>query len=192
MSPALRMHPRTILTVAFRGGFSLPRGAVRRREHRRSRHAREHHPGMGYRPRLVHPHPRHEPVLLLPVSFGHRRRRTFHRLYYAWVHADGNSLWARSFQIVAQLLSFPIGRLWARFLPNVKLFGVSLNPGPFNVKEHVLITIMATVGYQSAYAVSLQTYLSLKRCSHPSRRMSLPCNAYTTGKYTTSATSGCL
>lgn len=62
----------------------------------------------------------------------------------------------RSFQIVAQLLSFPIGRLWARFLPNVKLFGVSLNPGPFNVKEHVLITIMATVGYQSAYAVSVQ------------------------------------
>ena len=39
-------------------------------------------------------------------------------------------------------------------MPNVKIFGVSLNPGPFTVKEHVLITIMATVGYQSAYAVS--------------------------------------
>ena len=58
-------------------------------------------------------------------------------------------------QIVAQLLSFPLGRLWARFMPNVKVFGIAINPGPFTVKEHVLITIMANVGYQSAYAVCL-------------------------------------
>ncbi|KAI0667564.1 small oligopeptide transporter [Trametes maxima] len=57
--------------------------------------------------------------------------------------------------IVAQLLSFPLGRLWARFMPQVKIFGMSLNPGPFTVKEHVLITIMATVGYQSAYATDI-------------------------------------
>ncbi|EJF60906.1 OPT oligopeptide transporter [Dichomitus squalens LYAD-421 SS1] len=57
--------------------------------------------------------------------------------------------------IVAQLLSYPIGRLWARTVPNVKIFGVSLNPGPFTVKEHVLITIMANVGYQSAYATDI-------------------------------------
>ena len=57
-------------------------------------------------------------------------------------------------QIVAQLLSFPVGRLWARLMPRVKFFGMSLNPGPFTVKEHVLITIMATVGFTSAYAVS--------------------------------------
>ena len=38
-------------------------------------------------------------------------------------------------------------------MPNVKFFGVSLNPGPFTLKEHVLITIMANVGFQSAYAV---------------------------------------
>ena len=38
-------------------------------------------------------------------------------------------------------------------MPRVKIFGVALNPGPFTVKEHVLITVMATVGYQSAYAV---------------------------------------
>ena len=61
----------------------------------------------------------------------------------------------RLLQIVAQLLSFPLGRLWARVVPNVKIFGVSINPGPFTVKEHVLITMMATVGYQSAYAVSI-------------------------------------
>ena len=58
-------------------------------------------------------------------------------------------------QIVAQLISFPIGRAWAKFVPNVKIFGVSLNPGPFTVKEHVLITIMANVGAGSAYAVRI-------------------------------------
>ncbi|KAH9946707.1 OPT oligopeptide transporter [Amylocystis lapponica] len=57
--------------------------------------------------------------------------------------------------IVAQLLSFPMGRLWARFMPSVKIFGVSLNPGPFTLKEHVLITIMATVGWSSAYATDI-------------------------------------
>ncbi|EIW77489.1 OPT oligopeptide transporter [Coniophora puteana RWD-64-598 SS2] len=57
--------------------------------------------------------------------------------------------------IVAQLLSFPMGRLWARIVPNVKIFGVSINPGPFTIKEHVLVTIMATVGYQSAYATDI-------------------------------------
>jgi len=57
--------------------------------------------------------------------------------------------------IVAQLLSFPLGRAWASFMPNVKILGVSLNPGPFSIKEHVLITIMATVGYQSAYATDI-------------------------------------
>ncbi len=56
--------------------------------------------------------------------------------------------------VVAQLISFPLLRLWARVVPAVKIFGLSLNPGPFSIKEHVLITIMATVGYQSAYAVS--------------------------------------
>ncbi|KAL4247172.1 oligopeptide OPT transporter family protein [Abortiporus biennis] len=57
--------------------------------------------------------------------------------------------------VVAQLLAFPIGRIWARVVPNVKILGIPLNPGPFNVKEHVLITIMATVGYQSAYATDI-------------------------------------
>ena len=31
-------------------------------------------------------------------------------------------------------------------VPNWSIFGVSLNPGPFTVKEHVLLSIMATVG----------------------------------------------
>ncbi|PAV24301.1 OPT oligopeptide transporter [Pyrrhoderma noxium] len=57
--------------------------------------------------------------------------------------------------LVAQLLTFPCGRLWARFLPNVRIFGKELNPGPFTVKEHVLATIMATVGASSAYATDI-------------------------------------
>lgn len=57
--------------------------------------------------------------------------------------------------IVAQLLSFPVGRIWARFMPNVSIFGMPLNPGPFNIKEHVLVTIMASVGSGSAYATDI-------------------------------------
>ncbi|KAK7065013.1 sexual differentiation process protein isp4 [Favolaschia claudopus] len=57
--------------------------------------------------------------------------------------------------IVAQLLSFPCGRAAAAYLPNWRVFGVSLNPGPFTVKEHVLITIMASVGAGSAYATDI-------------------------------------
>jgi len=49
-------------------------------------------------------------------------------------------------KLVAQLLSYPVGRLWARYMPRKTIFGVQLNPGPFNVKEHVIITIMAVVG----------------------------------------------
>ncbi|KAJ7160554.1 small oligopeptide transporter, partial [Mycena crocata] len=60
--------------------------------------------------------------------------------------------------IVAQLLSFPIGRAAAAWVPNWRIFGVQLNPGPFTVKEHVLITVSffnqinASVGAGSAYA----------------------------------------
>jgi OPT family oligopeptide transporter len=56
---------------------------------------------------------------------------------------------------VAQLLAYPLGRAWAATLPDwgFTLFGIrhSLNPGPFNRKEHMLITIMATVGANTPY-----------------------------------------
>ncbi len=39
--------------------------------------------------------------------------------------------------IVAQLLVFPIGRTWVRIVPNWKIFGLSVNPGPFSIKECV-------------------------------------------------------
>ena len=40
-------------------------------------------------------------------------------------------------QIVPLLVTFPFGRGWARIMPAWTLFGVSLNPGPFTIKEHV-------------------------------------------------------
>jgi hypothetical protein len=40
-------------------------------------------------------------------------------------------------------------------MPRVKVFGISVNPGPFTVKEHVLVTIMGSVGVQSAYATDI-------------------------------------
>ncbi|CZT50608.1 related to sexual differentiation process protein isp4 [Rhynchosporium secalis] len=56
---------------------------------------------------------------------------------------------------VAQLLSYPIGRAAATWLPDIgfTLFGVrhSLNPGKFSRKEHMLITIMANVGSSTPY-----------------------------------------
>mgnify|MGYP001178172622 CR=1 FL=1 len=40
-------------------------------------------------------------------------------------------------------------------MPNRKVLGKDLNPGPFTIKEHVLATIMASVGSQSAYATDI-------------------------------------
>ncbi|KAK7062623.1 hypothetical protein VNI00_000111 [Paramarasmius palmivorus] len=57
--------------------------------------------------------------------------------------------------LVAMLIVYPIGRFWARFFPAWRIFGVPLNPGPFTIKEHVLITIMASISAQSAYATQI-------------------------------------
>ncbi|TFK31608.1 small oligopeptide transporter [Crucibulum laeve] len=57
--------------------------------------------------------------------------------------------------LVAQLLVFPLGRVWVRIIPHKQVLGMELNPGPFTIKEHVLVTIMASVGAQSAYATDI-------------------------------------
>lgn len=41
-------------------------------------------------------------------------------------------------QIVPLLITFPLGRAWARIVPPCKIFSVPLNPGPFTIKEHVI------------------------------------------------------
>ncbi|KAL6213748.1 hypothetical protein ACLB2K_013192 [Fragaria x ananassa] len=69
-------------------------------------------------------------------------------------------------QITVQVATLPIGHFMARILPTTKFripglgsTEVSLNPGPFNIKEHVLITIFANAGSAfgsgSAYAVGI-------------------------------------
>ncbi|KAL9371224.1 hypothetical protein Peur_036364 [Populus x canadensis] len=73
-------------------------------------------------------------------------------------------------QITVQVASLPIGRSMAAVLPKTKFkipgFGsrtFSLNPGPFNIKEHVLISIFANAGSAfgsgSAYAVGIVTII---------------------------------
>ncbi|QYT00822.1 hypothetical protein H0G86_007889 [Trichoderma simmonsii] len=56
---------------------------------------------------------------------------------------------------VPQLLAYPLGKLLEWLLPDVgiTLFGVrhSLNPGPFNKKEHMLITLMASIAKSTPY-----------------------------------------
>lgn len=56
---------------------------------------------------------------------------------------------------VAQLLAYPLGKASETWLPDkgFTLFGVrhTLNPGPFHRKEHMLITIMANVAYNTPY-----------------------------------------
>ena len=56
---------------------------------------------------------------------------------------------------VAQLLAFPIGKAWERWMPNYEftVFGnrIGLNPGPFNKKEHMLIAIMANTAKSLPY-----------------------------------------
>lgn len=68
--------------------------------------------------------------------------------------------------ISVQVATLPIGRFMANVLPTAKFklpgFGsreFSLNPGPFNMKEHVLISIFANAGSGfgsgAAYAVGI-------------------------------------
>lgn len=61
--------------------------------------------------------------------------------------------------VVVQLLSLPIGRFFEWALPTTRFntFGYvwTLNPGPFNAKEHTVITVMAKIVELGAYATDL-------------------------------------
>ncbi|KZV56343.1 oligopeptide transporter 1-like [Dorcoceras hygrometricum] len=65
--------------------------------------------------------------------------------------------------VTVQIVTLPLGKFMARVLPT-KAFHVpmtnwsfSLNPGPFTLKEHVLITIFASCGASGVYAVNIIT-----------------------------------
>ncbi|KAI0966207.1 OPT family small oligopeptide transporter [Xylaria arbuscula] len=66
--------------------------------------------------------------------------------------------------IVVLLLSYPVGCVWAAIMPTrvFSTFGIkwTLNPGPFTIKEHVVITLMANVSI--GYAYSTDALLALQ------------------------------
>ncbi|KAI9102252.1 hypothetical protein K1719_023454 [Acacia pycnantha] len=65
--------------------------------------------------------------------------------------------------VSSQIVSFPLGKLMAATLPrkNIRVpltrWSFSLNPGPFTLKEHVLITIFASSGSSGVYAIGIIT-----------------------------------
>ncbi|XP_058114222.1 oligopeptide transporter 5-like [Magnolia sinica] len=63
--------------------------------------------------------------------------------------------------IVAQIILLPVGKLMERTLPAkaIRVPGTkwtfSINPGPFNIKEHALTSILASAGAGSPYAIEI-------------------------------------
>uniref|UniRef100_L2FRZ5 Small oligopeptide opt family n=1 Tax=Colletotrichum fructicola (strain Nara gc5) TaxID=1213859 RepID=L2FRZ5_COLFN len=62
-------------------------------------------------------------------------------------------------QTVVQLISYPAGVYWAKVFPD-KTWHVAgvpfqLNPGPFNMKEHTVITMMTAAGATASYAIDI-------------------------------------
>jgi OPT family oligopeptide transporter len=68
------------------------------------------------------------------------------------------------------LASYAMGRAMARILPteaiSIGKFSLSLNPGPFNIKEHALIGIAVSTAASAAYAIivlsAMDLYLHLR------------------------------
>ncbi|KAF2300001.1 hypothetical protein GH714_006635 [Hevea brasiliensis] len=83
--------------------------------------------------------------------------------------------------VSAQIVTLPLGKLMASTLPKKQIkipltkWSFSLNPGPFNLKEHVLITIFASAGTGGVYAVSIITSVKAfyRRPLHPVAAMLL-------------------
>ncbi|KAH3902507.1 related to Sexual differentiation process protein isp4 [Saccharomycodes ludwigii] len=71
---------------------------------------------------------------------------------------------------VTSILAWPIGRCWEKIVPDVRLFGKyggpRLNPGPFNIKEHTLITIMGNVSFGGGNAYATDILLALHNFYH--------------------------
>jgi OPT family oligopeptide transporter len=61
--------------------------------------------------------------------------------------------------IIVQLTALPVGKLFALVLPSTKFrtlgYTWSFNPGPFNIKEHVVVTIMGNVVLLGAYTTDV-------------------------------------
>ncbi|KAI1384598.1 small oligopeptide transporter [Hypoxylon trugodes] len=61
--------------------------------------------------------------------------------------------------LIAQIVAWPLGRAWERVVPDrqIRMLGMrcDLNPGPFNIKEHSIIVVMASVSFSVAYATDI-------------------------------------
>ncbi|KAK4167580.1 putative sexual differentiation process protein [Cladorrhinum sp. PSN259] len=66
--------------------------------------------------------------------------------------------------LIAQVIAWPLGHGWARWVPDIELSvpffskrhgKIKLNPGEFNVKEHAIIVVMASVSFGVAYATDI-------------------------------------
>src|SRR3569833_2940780 len=65
--------------------------------------------------------------------------------------------------LVAQIIAWPLGHGWAKVMPTRQFdtnfifwrLKWSLNPGPFNIKEHSIIVVMAGVSFSVAYATDI-------------------------------------
>jgi len=83
--------------------------------------------------------------------------------------------------VSAQIVALPLGKLMAATFPT-RVFKVpmlnwsfTLNPGPFTLKEHVLITIFASCGAGGVYAVNIVTIVKAfyRRKLHPAAALML-------------------
>ncbi|EPS60835.1 hypothetical protein M569_13965 [Genlisea aurea] len=83
--------------------------------------------------------------------------------------------------VSAQILVLPVGKFMAATLPERRFrfpgtnWSFSLNPGPFNMKEHCLITIFANAGASGVYAIGIVTIVKAfyHRKLHPLAAMIL-------------------
>lgn len=67
------------------------------------------------------------------------------------------------YSYLIQFLAYPCGLLMAKLLPTARVplgrLSFTLNPGPFNQKEHMLITIMANVAFGGFNGTAYVTYI---------------------------------
>lgn len=68
--------------------------------------------------------------------------------------------------LVIQLIAWPIGIAWQTVLPNrqfrIGKLKFNLNPGPFNMKEHTIIVVMANASYGAGQAYSTDVLIAQK------------------------------
>ncbi|XP_012828598.1 PREDICTED: oligopeptide transporter 7-like [Erythranthe guttata] len=93
---------------------------------------------------------------------------------FFWYRTEPLSITA----ISAQIAVVPLGQLMAARITDRSFFRGSrfeftLNPGPFNVKEHVLITIFANSGAGTVYAIHVVTAVKIFYKQHISFFVSL-------------------